>query len=178
MAVADPTLLEQEGLGAHSAGDQAKALACFCQAQQLYAERGDLRGVSEMLNDIGVVHYRQRQWAEAEAALREAVQAAGPEHPDKRAQALGNLGSLYARQGRAADAEEAYNQAVALFRQIGDADKAEATLKSLSDLSLKRGGWAESVLQHERRLATIASPNLWQRLQARLIRALKRMAGL
>jgi len=178
MTTADPALLEQEGLACDAAGDLSRALECFRQAHLLYAERGDAREMSEMLNDIGVVHYRQRRWAEAEAALREAIEAAGPAHPDKQAQAWGNLGSLYARQGRAAEAEEAYNRAVALFRQIGDHDKAEATLKALSDLSLRRGGWAESALHHERRLAAIPAPNLWQRFQLRLIRALKRLGGL
>ena len=174
----DPALLEQEGLACHAANHHAQALDCFRQAQQLYAERGDRRGVSEMLNDIGVVHYRQRRWAEAEGAFREAHQAAMPDDLDKQAQALGNLGSLYARQGRAVEAEEAFNQAVALFRQLGDHDKAEATLKALSDLSLKRGGWVEALLQHERRLAAIREPSLWQRFQLRLIKALKRLAGM
>lgn len=179
METKDPTALEAEGRACYDAGDYDHALERFRAAQKAFVERGDQAGVGEMWNNIGVVYYRRRQWRQAEEALLKASQLAEEsENPSGKAKALGNLGSLYARRGLHAEAANHLNEAVAIFRQIGDQENAEATLRALANLSLKRANWLEAILQYERQLAIVSKPTLWQRLQRWMIRFVKRLMRL
>jgi len=175
----DPSALGKEGLEHYRMGEYVKALACFQQAQQLFASQGDALAVGEMWNNIGVVHYRQQRWAEAEAAFYEAQRiAANARNKGGEGKALGNLGSLYARQGKNDLAEASLTQAIAIFREIGDQGKLEDTLKALSDLKMKHGRWLEALYHYESKLESNAQPTLWQRFQYSTIKLLKRLLHL
>ncbi len=177
--IEDPSALEKEGLEQYKARRYAEALACFQQAQRLFASQGNARGVAEMWNGIGVVYYRQGRWAEAEEAFHQAQQTAA-EVGDRlgEGKALGNLGSLYARRRKTAEAEASLTQAIAIFREIGDQEKLQDSLKALSDLKLKHGRWVEALYHYETELESNAQPRLWQRFQRRAIRLLKNLLRL
>jgi len=171
----EPAALEKEGLQLYEAGEYAEALDRLHEAQQLYAARDDIRGVVEMWNDIGVVHYRQKQWDEAVEALRQAETiAVDAGHQEGQAKALGNLGTVYAGQGEEAAAEECLTQAIDIFRELGDDESVQYCVKTLSNLTLKRGRWVEALYYHERRLSGVTEPSAWEHLQSWMVTLLKR----
>ena len=171
--------LENQGLERYKAGDYENALRLFEQARSAYAREDDIRGVVEMWNDTGVVYYRWRAWASAAHAFAKAEEIARTEGERAGlAKALGNMGSLFAKYGDVEKAEARYNEAVAIFRELGDHENAEATLKALSDLTLKRGQWVESLLVHERDLQARERLNWWHRIQLWAISLVRRLVGL
>jgi len=94
------------------------------------------------------------------------------------AKALGNLGSLYGQHGDVAQAEDCYNRSVAILRELGDHESAEAVLKALSDLTLKRGNWLDSFLHYDRKLAISPSPTSGKSSRSGWPVRLKRLIGL
>lgn len=179
MDTEDPVMREREGLALYERGAYGEALRVLALARDGYAAQGNQIGVCEMWNDIGVVHYRQQQWDEAEQAFRQAQQVAIA--ADDRAgagKALGNLGMLYARRGNAAAAEPFLREAILIFRELGDGEKEQATLKALSDLNLKGGRWLEALYQYESGVEAESRPGLWSRLMHWAVRMLKRVLRL
>ena len=92
--------LKEEGLTLFRRGLQDEALAKFEAAAASYAAEGNDTGRGEMLNNIGVIQRVKRNYPAAIAALTQAQELfARIGDTNRQAQALGNLGDLYATQG-------------------------------------------------------------------------------
>lgn len=94
-------------------GDIDKAANSFTHAAAVLSP-----GQWEIVNNLGHVYQIKRQYAKAEESYKESLQLAqnrmGPEHPNLRI-LHDSLGSLYADMGRFTDAENQFQQNLALF---------------------------------------------------------------
>ncbi len=93
-------------------------------------------------------------WAERERNDLLAVEAAKREG-NRAAEgiALNNLGVVYQLQGRWAEAIAAYEQDLAICRELGDRHGEGATLNNLGVVYEKQGRWAEAIAAYEQDLA-------------------------
>jgi tetratricopeptide (TPR) repeat protein len=106
----------------------ARAIECLVQAIEMTRQSADLsRETGSMLNYLADVYLQEGQLAQAEAAIRRALQTnLGLPGPDRTlgADDFMVLAKVLSRQARHREAYEAGSQALALFRQnLGADDK-------------------------------------------------------
>lgn len=134
---------------------------------------------AELANDLGVMHYLAGQYPEARAALQSARDAFERlDSPIGRARAAGNLARLEERSGNRAAALRLYREAADLFEQHGNAEDEFATLRALSRVYLRIGGWLQALATFDRALACKPGRGLWEALLRRLYQIPLRMLGL
>ncbi|MGB3635308.1 MAG: tetratricopeptide repeat protein [Rubrobacteraceae bacterium] len=117
----------------YHAGRTDDAFALERESCEIWRSLGDRRGESRTLNILGALHAISGDYPLAEQSYLKAIElldeeADDPEataHPPKshdrdRAAILGNLTNLYRRRCKAALANEASNEAIAIFRALGD----------------------------------------------------------
>jgi len=109
---------------------------------------------------VGQVAENQHEWQDIRALWVErerndllAVEAARQED-NKRQQgiALGNLGSVYLKEGGWEQAIGSFEKALAVFRELGNRRGEGATLTNLGSVYLQQGRWEEAIGCHERAL--------------------------
>jgi tetratricopeptide (TPR) repeat protein len=132
-----------------------------------------------MLNNIGVVHLKQRHYDAAVAALNEAQVAFGAiGDPDRQAQALGNLGDLSAAQRRYKEAANAYSNAAQLFAGIGERQKQADVLRAYSLMTMRQRDLVTAINLMAESLRVRPKRSLGQQLFYLLLRiVLRLMAG-
>ncbi len=138
-----------------------------------------MTGRAEALNNIGVIHLKQRNYntalnflGEAQKAF-EAVGDAG-----RQAQSLGNLGDVFAAQGRYKEAGGAYSDAAQLFAQIKDASKQADVLRAYALLAVRRRDFVTAIHLLAQSLRVQPRRSFGQQLFYLLLRTvLKLMAG-
>ena len=138
--------LYDEGIDAYRAGEYEEALAALLKARQLFAGEGLRKEESEALNDAGVVCIQMEDWEAAQTHLDEAltIRMALPDRSGP-AVTLGHLGMLYDRQDQADTAIDAYEEAVAIFRDLGERGNEKAVARQLSKLKVQRGKFLEAM---------------------------------
>ncbi len=176
--MSEPEELREEGRRYYQMGEYEKAIESFQQARELYAEAGDLHGVAEMLNNLGVTYRQTGQWDEALRVLGEAQRVfADLADRNGQAQVLGNLGSVYSAQGQPDRAAEHFEQAVALFRELEERALERDTLRALSRVRLRQRKWLVAIALYDSSLTCVEHPSLWDRLLHRLFDFALRLAG-
>ena len=123
----------------------ARAIECLVQAIEMTRQSPDLtRETGSMLNYLADLYLQEGQLAQAEAAIRQALQInlslPGPER-SLGADDFMVLAKVLSRQARHREAYEAGSQALALFRQnLGADDKFIAQIEEMvEELRRKRG---------------------------------------
>lgn len=106
----------------------AHAIECLIRAIELTRQEPDLsRETASMLNYLADLYLQEGQLAQAEAAVREALQnnlRRSPVEPGQGADDVMLLAKVLSKQGRHREAYEAGNRAMALFgQQIGAGPK-------------------------------------------------------
>ncbi len=94
----------------------------FHQALDVFERQGEAQrfNIANCLNNLAVLYYDQRRFAEAEAFYQQSLmlrKQANPQHPDV-GESLHNLATLYTSQKRFAEAEPLFQQALALRKQL------------------------------------------------------------
>ena len=115
--------------------------------------RGDVRASAITANDLGVVYYLAGQTAQARKELESS-------HDDfvrlddqaGQGRALGNLARLEEKSRDRKRALAMYQQAADLFHGADEREDEFATLRSLSQLYLKMGGWLQALAAYDRGL--------------------------
>lgn len=91
--------------------------------------------------NLGVLHFKQKQWTEAEAAFREAdssyLQRSG--HVYYQALTANNLGNVLLKQKRFAEAESYLRRAIPLWKQASDDLELANTVGSLAEVLVAQG---------------------------------------
>jgi tetratricopeptide (TPR) repeat protein len=144
--------MHQQGIDAYRVGEYEEALEAFGQARDYSAVTGDREGESEALGSMGVVCIELERWDDALRFLGAAADIC-EETGDQvnRGKVLGNLGMMYARQGDSEHATEAYEQALAIFRDLGEHGYEKDVARQLnkltkeSQLSDALGGFREGL---------------------------------
>lgn len=146
--------LKEEGLRLYRTGDHEAAASLFQEAEELFAEAGDLRGQGEMLSNLGVLHLLAQRWAEAQEAFERAKEKFISAEDDLgRAQTLGNLGELFHRQGQREEAVDSLKEAANLLREAGEREREAKTLELISRIRLEERRWLEALHFYDLSLA-------------------------
>ncbi len=115
--------------------------------------RGDTKQSAVTSNDLGVLYYLGGRKSESRAAF-ELARIGFTKLNDSvgQARALGNLARLEENSGNPKAAMALYEQAVDLFHEGNERSDEFATLRLLSQLFLKQGGWLQALAAFDRAL--------------------------
>jgi tetratricopeptide (TPR) repeat protein len=123
--------------------------------------RGDSRASAVAANDLGVVYYLSGQREQARKALAGSLDdftRLGDR--SGKARALGNLARVEESSRNRAAALAMYQQAAELFHEGNERSDEFATLRSLSQLYLRMGGWLQALATYDRGL-TVKPNRTW-----------------
>ncbi len=117
--------LVQQGKELYEAGQLATAVKVLKQATEAYQKQGDARGVALTLSNLSLAYQKLGQWSEASDAINTSLQLIGqqnqvPETLKILAPALNIQGSLQQRRGESEQAVTSWQQAAAIYAQLGD----------------------------------------------------------
>jgi len=130
----------------------AEAIEHLQRQLDLARQAGDRRAESEALNNLGrEVEFERGRMAAIEWYER-ALEAAG-EDPAARAQSLRNLGAALATIGEAERAQELLDQALSLFRAVGDRLGEADTLRAIGDVHNFRKQIDDALAAYEQALS-------------------------
>ena len=168
--------LAEQGRLYYRQGELDEALAHLQRAHGQYKATGDLNGVAETANDIGVLYTVLRRRSEAEKWLHEAHRMfVEMQDYDGEAQTLGNLGSMFRAMGDLKQAAANLQLAAARFHLVGDDDRRSATLKVLSIVRLQQLRFFQSLAAYEAALACHPHLTIVQKFLRRLFATLLRV---
>lgn len=110
-----------------------QAHTCLAEAYQLVVDSSHEIDKSRVLNETGVIYYRQKAWAEAAAAFQRANTPYLQNSPDlfMRAALANNLGNVFYEQQRWAIAEAHLHQAISLWQAQNNDESLGNSLGSL-----------------------------------------------
>lgn len=135
-------------------GDFDKALSRLILAQEELIE--DLNTSLEsacILHDIGWIHFRRGNLAEAEEYLLKALQIVQPsDRYDIQASVFNRLGGVYFRKGDLDQASEYTRRGLEIREKIGDLLGAARSSNNLCLISYARGRWGEALQSLQRDL--------------------------
>lgn len=135
-------------------GKLGEALARLEGERVSAVQRGDLASKAEAENDLGVVYYLSGINDKARGAFEGSRDDfTRLNNQLGRARATGNLARVEERSKNRTAALALYQEAAALFHEAGEHADEFATLRSLSRLYLKMGGWIQALAAYDRGLA-------------------------
>lgn len=169
-------LLKNEGLTLFENGQREQAAVKFLEAAESFASAQKLAEQGEMLNNVAVVRRLQKQYAQAEQLLQQAIPLL-TDDDIRRGQAFGNLGDVYAGQRRWQDALNAYSEASAILAQANAPEQQSMALRAMSLLHIRRFQWIPAMLRMEESLAVLPRRRLGQWVLHSLLRFVKRLIG-
>lgn len=153
-----PELRVCQGQMCEACGQWDQALEYYERAAQAFTARGDLLGLSDVLQSKGhILNWREGKHAEAERLHREALSYLSDEHWRKRAALLASLARDQLSAANTTAAQTLYREALAIY-------EAEADRQGQLDTLLNPGSWlfhsmgdfsqALAVLRRAERLAS------------------------
>ena len=146
MTIATANALKEQGLKLFRDEKLAEAAEKFQEAARLYAAAGDAVAQAEMRNNVCVVRLAEKDYPAALAAV-EGTPAFFAQHGLKlrQAQATSNLANALDGAGRLDEAARLYEEAIELYKELGDAENRAACWKALSNLQMKRNDKLQSM---------------------------------
>lgn len=170
--------MQEQGVDAYRAGEYEEALEAFEQARNLSADSGDREGEIEALGSMGVVCGELERWADAHRFLDQALDICEEtEDQVNQGKVLGNLGMIYARQGDEEKAAEAYERAIAIFRDLGESGYEKDIARQLSKLSLKKGRFLDALGSYREGLEDGEEATGTQKMARKIFRLFGRLSG-
>lgn len=164
-AATDAKRLAQEGERHYRRDEYEAAADSYGQAAEAYRQDGLPLLAAEMANNQCVAWVQLDRYEQAHKAVVGTPEVlAGAGEIEKAARAYGNLGSALEGLGRLAEAETAYQQAVALFGQVGGSDERAHTYKALARLRMRQGQPIDAVSTMQLGLQDSRSRSLRNRL--------------
>jgi tetratricopeptide (TPR) repeat protein len=162
--------LVDEGRTFYRQGDMGKAQERLQQAYKVYQEQGNMNGLAETANDLGVLLTVLRRFSDAESWLRQAHRLfVEMQDYDGEAQTLGNLGSMYQSQGDLKEAAAHLQQAADRFHLVGDDERRADTLRALSIVRLRQFRFLQAVAAYDAALACNSNPTAFHRFLRRIL---------
>jgi tetratricopeptide (TPR) repeat protein len=145
--------LDNLGITAGQAGDNAEALECFQQALAIREDTGDTAGRALTLTNLARLHRRSGSIEEAKTALAEAMGVL--ECLDDRpglAAAHSTMGEILEQEGKLADAERSFRASLENNEGSGRPDTIAMSLNQLGRTLMRRGDLAAAERCAERSL--------------------------
>ncbi|HEX9438940.1 MAG TPA: tetratricopeptide repeat protein [Roseiflexaceae bacterium] len=142
------------GAFAWAQGDYARATRFYEASLALYRELGDVMGVADSLNNLGVTVGEQGDNARATTLFEESL-ALRRERGDtgRIANSLNNLANIAFDQGAYERARTLYEESLALLRELGNQQGIAMALTNLGGVLSHQGDYARAQELHEERLA-------------------------
>jgi tetratricopeptide (TPR) repeat protein len=131
--------IQEQGLAHFRADRLADAGDSFAAAAEAFMTQDEPLKAAEARNNLCVVRLAEHNWDAALAAVSgtpETFAAAGD--PLRRAQAISNLAAAHAGAGHLDEAAQLYEQAIDLYRELGEAENRAACWKALSAVQIKQ----------------------------------------
>lgn len=161
--------LKERGLDLFRQDKLAEAAAQFQEAAHLYLAADQPTSAAEMMNNVGVVRLAEKDWEAALAAVQGTPELFAQQGLRLRqAQALSNLAAAHDGAGRLDQAASYYEQAIDLYKELGDNENRAACWKALSNLQIKQ----------DNKLQALASMQAGLNLQSELSPKEKTLKGL
>ena len=147
----------------------AEAVGQFQEAARLYQAADQLVSAAEMLNNVAVVRLAEKDWDAALAATQGTPELFA-QHGQRlrQAQALSNQAAAHDGAGRLDQAAALYEQAIDLYKELGDTENRAACWKALSSLQVRQ----------DNKLQALASMQAGLNLQTELSPKEKTLKGL
>ena len=161
--------LKEHGLRLFREDKLAEAAEQFQAAAEAYQAAGEEVSTAEMRNNVCVVRLAEKNWDAALAAV-EGTPELFARHGQRlrQAQALSNLAAAHDGAGRLDPAASLYEQAIDLYKELGDTENRAACWKALSNLQVKQ----------DNKLQALASMQAGLSLQSELSPKEKTLKGL
>ena len=142
------------GAFAWAQGDYARATRFYEASLALYRELGDVMGVADSLNNLGVTVGEQGDNARATTLFEESL-ALRRERGDtgRIANSLNNLANIAFDQGAYERARTLYEESLALLRELGNQQGIAMALTNLGGVLSHQGDYARAQELHEEGLA-------------------------
>jgi len=148
--------LRETGVQHFRAGQLDDARQAFESARVAAQSAANQLGEAQALNDLGVVCQKLKLSELARQYFDTAVHLFAAVGDDtKRAQAMGNLGTLLASQGKYQEAEIRMEQAAEIFHTLRDLQSEALTLKWLSRMHMQNRDLFGAIFAYERSLARL-----------------------
>lgn len=128
-----------------------KALQSFEDAELIFKEHENSRGLAELYNNIGNYYKKKKDYTEAEKSYQQALKIFEQTGEKYGASAsLGYLGDVYAFQGKTNEAIKYLKESSALAEEIGVPEQVKESEKDLSDIYEKLGKPAEALKHYKK----------------------------
>jgi tetratricopeptide (TPR) repeat protein len=161
--------LKEHGLRLFREDKLPEAAEQFQAAAEAYQGAGDELSAAEMRNNVCVVRLAEKNWDAALAAVEGTPELFARQGQRLRqAQALSNLAAAHDGAGRLDQAASLYEQAIDLYKELGDTENRAACWKALSNLQVKQ----------DNKLQALASMQAGLSLQSELSPKEKTLKGL
>ena len=135
-------------------GQPGQASASCEDGRRIYTSAGNQVGLARTLNNIGILHLAQGDYAGARKALEEALtiyRKIGKK--DGVATVLSNIGNLLQEQGKLFDATRMYQQVLDICRETGDKQSAAIALTDTANARSRMGDLVGAKEAYEEALA-------------------------
>lgn len=162
-------VVKEQGLDYFRQDKLAEAAEKFLEAARLFEAEGQPGSAAEMMNNVCVVRLAEKDWDAALAAVTgtpEVFQRLN--QPVRQAQAVSNLAAAHDGAGHLDEAAALYEQAIDLYKALGDTENRAACWKALSSLQIKQ----------DNKLQALASMQAGLNLQSELSPKEKTLKGL
>lgn len=170
--------LKDQGTKQFMQQDYERAAATFRDAIAAYHTADQPEMAAEMQVNLGLALHSLGQYDEAlsqMSAARDLFEA----RSDKRrlAQALGNMGRVYAKLDNTEQALTNYREASALFSELGDDESYGQTVLAIADVQMRSGQATQAAATYEVGLDYVEHPNARQKLMRNLLGLRNRLTG-
>ena len=134
----DINAIKEQALKDYSKKNYQQAIDGFKQCLQFFQENGDELSIAEMQNDLCVTYVQLKNGTEA-LAFVQGTEKVFATHGDKKKQAmaLSNTASALELLHRNEEALDLYQQALDLFKEVGEKEMRTSVLRRVADLQLK-----------------------------------------
>lgn len=176
--IKSPSELADGAKSAFERGDFDLAIEGFTAARDSYQESSEHLLVAEMSNNLSVALLQAGMPEQALAEVEQTHQvflAASDEF--KAALAYGNLASALEAVGQREKAEEAMEQAIRLFKEVGDKEHLMHSVRALSELQLRRGRPLDAVSTMQNGLEQQPKLNVKNSILRRILSIPSRLMG-
>ncbi len=112
--------LKQKGRFYRSKARWGEALAAYRIALEVYSEAANVSGLADIHNSMGIAHFEQGDWDEAESQYLQSLELIEDRSPELRAKIYNNMGALYNARGDFDNAMSCYLRSIPDFQTTGN----------------------------------------------------------
>jgi len=149
--------LNDLGLVLADAGRYDEAAKVYEEAIVVLSHINDESDKSLILLNLGVLYYRRKKWAKAEATFRriDTLALANTGTIQNQARTLNNLGNVLLKRRKWVEAVDCLQEAILLWRQMEDEVNLANSLGTLAELRVAEGNPVEAIPLYEEAIAIL-----------------------